>query len=48
MAVFVTLSCNYGLSLLGAIKQNVFAHDLLPHDDMRYIWLPSVVLSMLS
>lgn len=42
------LSCNYSLHVLGSIKQDLFAHDLLPHDDMRYIWLLSAVLSMLS
>lgn len=42
------LSRNYISLILGTIKQDLFAHDLLPRDDMRYIWLLSAVLSMLS
>lgn len=42
------LSCNYSLRMLVSIKQDLFAHDLLPHDDMIYIWNLSAVLALLS
>lgn len=45
--VFVTCLVITALSCWALSKQDLFAHDVLPHH-LRYVWLQSAVLSMLS
>ena len=42
------LPCNYSPHVLATIEHNLFAHELLPLDDMRYVHFLSAVLSMYS